>query len=102
MGLQPDGQTEEVRGVVVTALHAAQHAPERPKPLEDLRRGLRVADRSCWRAAAALAAARSAQGAFAAGLRAIPEGVELAAALGLPPARRPTLVDMRAAGASVW
>ena len=84
------------------ALHAMQHAPGRPKPVEDLRRGLRVADRSCWRAAAGLAVALRAEDAFAVGLRTIPEGAELAAQLGLPPARRATLVEMRAAGASVW
>src|SRR5215213_2501577 len=84
------------------ALHAAQHAPERGKPLEDLRRGLRLADESCWRTAARLAAELGAQDAFAAGLRAIPEGAELASVLGLPPARRATVVEMRAAGASVW
>jgi hypothetical protein len=83
------------------ALHATQDAPERLKPLEDLRRGLRVADGTCWRAAAALAAVLSAQDAFAAGLRAIPEGAVVAAELGLPAARRASVVDMRASGASV-
>jgi hypothetical protein len=83
------------------ALHAMQHAPERGKPLEDLRRGLRLADESCWREAARLAAELGAQDAFAAGLRAVPEGAQLAAALGLPRARRATEVEMRAAGASL-
>jgi hypothetical protein len=84
------------------ALHAAQHAGDRGKPVEDLRRGLRLGDESCWRAAAALAAALGAQDAFAAGLRAIPEGVERAASLALPPTRHSSLVEMRAAGASGW
>lgn len=83
------------------ALHAMQH-PSEWKPLQDLRRGLRVADRSCWREAAGLAAALGAQDAFAAGLRTIPEGAELAAGLRLAPARYARVVELRAAGASSW
>src|SRR5215217_1954268 len=55
------------RDGATVALHAMQHAPERGKPLEDLRRGLRLADESCWRTAARLAAELGAQDAFAAG-----------------------------------
>src|SRR5439155_683274 len=81
------------------ALHAAQHGAFRPHALEDLRRGIRIVDEPCWRAAAELAAALGAQDAFAAGLRAVPEGVELAARLQPPPARLTTVVELLAAGA---
>jgi hypothetical protein len=82
------------------ALHATQHGEDRWKALEDLRRGLRLVDDACWRAAAHKAAALDAQDAFAAGLRVIPEGTQLAAALKLPRTRLSTMVEMRAAGAS--
>jgi hypothetical protein len=82
------------------ALHATQHGEDRWKALEDLRRGIRCVDASGWRAAAQLAAALDALDAFAAGLRAIPEGVALATSLELPRARLSTMVEMRAAGAS--
>jgi hypothetical protein len=82
------------------ALHARQDQVERAKPLEDLRRGVRLVDESCWRAAADLAAAVDATDAFAAGVRAVPEGVALAADLGLPPTSLSMLVEMRSAGVS--
>jgi hypothetical protein len=82
------------------ALHAMQHGEDREKSLEDLRRGLRLADDECWRAAADWAVALDAQDAFAAGLRVIPEGARLATALKLPRARLSRMVEMRAAGAS--
>ena len=82
------------------ALHAAGHGFDLEKPLEDLRRGVRVAPASCWRAAAELAAAIGALDAFAAGLRAISEGAELAARLDLPGARFSTVMEMSAARAS--
>ena len=82
------------------ALHATQHGEDRWKALEDLRRGIRCVDDAGWRATAQMAAALGARDAFAAGLRAIPEGAAVAAALELPPARLSTLVEMRAAGAS--
>ena len=81
------------------ALHAAQHGPLRAKPVEDLRRAVRVV--SCWDAAAGLASALDAQDAFAAGLRTIPEGAELAGRLGLPRTRSLTAMEMLAAGESL-
>jgi hypothetical protein len=81
------------------ALHAAQHGASASRPLEDLRRGVRLVDESGWRAAAELATALEARDGFAAGLRAIPEGAELAARLDLPRARLSTVVELLATGA---
>jgi hypothetical protein len=74
----------EVRTLHVV-LHAAYHGAPEPKPLEDLSRALVRVDRDGWAAAARLAAETRATEAFAAGLRLLPAGRELADDLGLPP-----------------
>ena len=80
------------------ALHARQDGVERAKPLEDLRRGVRLVDEDDWRAAAELAAALDAMDAFAAGLRTVPAGAALAADFRLPRTSLSTVAEMRAAG----
>lgn len=65
-------------------LHAAHHAYQLDgKPVEDLRRALACVDETKW--SSALELARTCRGvpAFAAGLRLLPEGVDLARRLGL-------------------
>ena len=66
------------------AIHAAQHGGKQPRTLEDLRRGLERWPLDVWRHA--LRIAREAQGVefFAAGLRLVPAGAELARELELP------------------
>jgi hypothetical protein len=64
------------------ALHVA-HDPNLGKPLEDLRRGIRVADTDDWRRAAGLAERLDGLDAFASGLRQLPEGAALAPTLGV-------------------
>jgi hypothetical protein len=66
------------------ALHAAQHANLLDgKPLEDLRRALACVEESQWSSALQLARAYQGVPAFAAGLRLLPEGVDLARRLDL-------------------
>jgi hypothetical protein len=67
---------------VVIALHAAQHGPA-SRPRDDLDRALRRFDEAVWRLAASLAAQLGAEEPFAAGLRPIPSGRQLADRLGL-------------------
>jgi Uncharacterised nucleotidyltransferase len=65
-------------------LHAAQHAYlVDGKPLEDLRRALARAEESQWSSALGLARAYQGVPAFAAGLRLLPEGGDLARRLDL-------------------
>lgn len=64
------------------ALHAVHHHAH-TKPLEDLRRGIRMGDPADWREAAELAAKLRGLPAFATGLRRLPEGEELAKTLGV-------------------
>ena len=64
------------------AIHAVHHHAH-TKPIEDLRRGIRVGSVDEWREAAALAAKLQGLPAFATGLRRIPEGETLAAELGV-------------------
>jgi hypothetical protein len=65
-------------------LHAAQHASlVENKPLEDLRRALVCVEESRWCGALELARAYRGVPAFAAGLRLLPEGGDLARRLGL-------------------
>jgi hypothetical protein len=78
------------------ALHAAQHGPRGGKGIEDLRRAVDELDESAWRAAAGLAEQLDATAAFAAGLRLVPAGADLAGELGLSSAR-PAAVALRAA-----
>lgn len=67
---------------LVIALHAAQHGPG-ARPREDLDRAVRRFDQTVWREAASFAARLHVQEAFAAGLRLMPRGRELADRLGL-------------------
>jgi hypothetical protein len=64
------------------ALHAVHHHA-RVKPIEDLRRGIRVGSEEDWRQAAALAEKLQGLPAFATGLRRLPEGEKLAMELGV-------------------
>jgi hypothetical protein len=68
---------------LLVALHAAQHGPEVPHPIEDLRRAVARADDETWRAAARLAEAIEVAHTMAEGLRLIPAGAKLAARLAL-------------------
>lgn len=65
-------------------LHAAQHAsPVNGKPVEDLRRALARVEESRWSSALELARAYRGIPAFAAGLRLLPEGRDMARRLDL-------------------
>jgi hypothetical protein len=66
------------------ALHAAQHGPIYKKGLAELALGLERWPSDVWAAASGLAARTGAVEAFAAGLRLVPEGADLARALDLP------------------
>jgi hypothetical protein len=77
------------------ALHAAQHGEAWDDMLAELDRAIQRADTATWRAAAELAEALDASPAFAAGLRLVPAGRELADELGLP-AGQPVDVALRA------
>ncbi len=82
---------------LVLALHAAQHGPEEPHVADDLARALAIVGDEGWREAAALARRAGAGAAFAAGLRTLPQGRALAAALALPSGTTPEL-EIRRAG----
>jgi len=69
------------------SLHAAQHGPQFPGPLRDLRCALELVAPAVWEEAAELAARLDAVPAFAVGLRLQPEGAVVAARLDL---QRPT------------
>ena len=66
------------------SLHAAQHGSGWGKGIGDLERALELADASVWDDASELARRLQATDAFAAGLRLVPAGRELADRLGLP------------------
>jgi hypothetical protein len=66
------------------ALHAAQHGAEWDRPLSDLERALSISGAKTWSAAAELADSLEATAAFAAGLRLVPGGREMADRLRLP------------------
>jgi hypothetical protein len=67
------------------ALHAAQHGLGDRKPIEDLERGIKRWTIEIWRSAAGLAEKVEAIPVFAAGLRLVPSGAQLASRLGMPP-----------------
>jgi hypothetical protein len=73
------------------SLHAIQHGAEWGKGRGDLERALDVADEATWQQAAELAGALDGMDAFAAGIRLVPRGEELAERLGLP---APASVDV--------
>lgn len=73
------------RRAVMVALHAAANGSEGVRSLEDLRRALSLASDELWHEAAAVAARIGALETFAAGLRLLPEGRDVAAWLGLQP-----------------
>lgn len=66
------------------ATHAAQHGPAFEKPVDELRLAIEMWPVKVWDAAAELALKIGALPAFAAGLRLVPRGVEIAAELRLP------------------
>jgi hypothetical protein len=68
----------------IVGLHAVHHGVAASQPLRDLRQAVDRADTPTWRAAATLAQDLGGGPAFAAGLRLIPAGAELAERLGLP------------------
>jgi hypothetical protein len=75
------------------ALHAAHHTEA--KPLEDLRRALRLADEELWAAAWELAEELDGAPVFATGLRRLPAGAELARRLGIGADVRSARHDLR-------
>lgn len=66
--------------------HAAQHGPNFPKPLEDLRRAIGHCGEETWRQAKTLATELDGLDAMSAGLALVAEGRLLATRLELPPA----------------
>jgi hypothetical protein len=71
-----------------TALHLAQHGPEDAKAAADLGLAVERWGPAVWRDAALLAAQLDAVDAFAAGLRLLPEGADIADSLGVFPTER--------------
>jgi hypothetical protein len=78
--LRPDGLALHL------ATHAAQHGPDKSKPVADLAYGLERWPLEVWRDAAQLAAEVGAVEAFAVGLRLVPAGAALASEMQLPSA----------------
>ena len=66
------------------ALHAARHGAGTPQPMEDLIRAIERWPSDVWRGADQLARELQATPTFAAGLRQVPQGVELARRFRLP------------------
>lgn len=89
--LMVGGAAVRVLGVPARALHvvlhAAQHGPREPHPLEDLRRACDVVSEQTWVEVAVLAERLQATEAFATGLRLLPAGAAIAGRLGLASAR---------------
>src|SRR5262249_58494084 len=77
--LDPDGLA------LHAATHAAQHGPDNLKAVSDLERALERWDHEVWSTAARVAEQVDGTLAFAAGLRLVPAGADLARELGLPP-----------------
>lgn len=65
-------------------LHASPEGPPERQSWADLARALDVVDTDLWNKAAALAARLNVEAAMGAGLRLLPQGIELARRLGLP------------------
>ena len=68
---------------LLVALHAAQHGPDLPHPIEDLRRAVARLPEDAWEEAASLATEFGARDVFAMGLDLLPEGSLLRGRLGL-------------------
>lgn len=83
---------------LVIVLHAAHHGKVHERPLTDVARALERAPLEVWQQARALAEQVDATAAFAAGLRLLPRGGELAGQLDLP-ATRAVDAELRAASA---
>jgi hypothetical protein len=87
--IELDGRAAPVLDRVGLALHlathAAQHGSDDLKAIADLTRGLECWPPEVWRDAAPLAAEVEGTPAFAAGLRLVPSGADVADRLGLPP-----------------
>jgi hypothetical protein len=84
------------RRAVVVALHAAANGSGGARSLEDLRRALSLVDEAVWLEAARVAERIDAEESFAAGLRLLPEGRELAGRLGMrAPASAEVLLHAR-------
>ncbi len=83
----PLTQLAEPARTLVVALHAAHHGVDDEQALADLARALDRVERPTWRLAADLADRLRAAAAFAAGLRLLASGRELADALELPTTR---------------
>ena len=84
---------------LMVALHAAQHGPDEPKPLDDLRRALAVVPRETWVAAEGLADRLLAVLPFGRGLCLLPEGGALARELPLVAAALDAPQEDRVTGA---
>ena len=95
MALQESHESAEIGGrslpvpgrpalAMHAALHAAQHGPEDLKARADLSRAVARWPIAVWSSGAALATSVGATEPFAAGLRTLAEGSQLADALGLP------------------
>ena len=78
--------SEAMRALLI-ALHAAQHGPDLPHPLEDLRRAAARLPLETWQEAAALAKELRAEKGLGIGLDLLPEGSALRERLGLEPQR---------------
>jgi Uncharacterised nucleotidyltransferase len=85
-GAEAEILSEPARAVQV-ALHAMVHGYGTEKTLLELSRAIERAPAPVWEKATALASSLGAEGAFAAGLRMLPEGEELAERLGLSAAQ---------------
>lgn len=75
---------DEPARALSVALHALVNGPHSVRPLEDLRRVIRVLSPEQWRAVARLATRLDATSSLGAALRMLPEGTQVAAALDLP------------------
>ena len=100
--LQIAGTEVETAGstanALIAALHAASNGPHHERSREDLARALDVAGPETWSAAARLAGEIKAEESFAAGLRILPGGQELAEDLELSQTKRVDAL-LRARGA---
>lgn len=83
LGTRLEGLSAEATAVVV-ALHAAHHGARVLQPLDDLARALDRLPYTTWERASVLVNRLDAVEAYAAGLRLLPAGGQLAARLGLP------------------